>query len=72
MNKLDVIPDSRSNLDFSCSQGKNLASVQLLTYLKKLKLQKIFLLAVTDPRQGKVTYTLESLIQTAMTTVLFR
>jgi len=72
MNKLDVIPDSRSNLDFSCSQGKNLASVQLLTYLKKLKLQKIFLLAVTDPRQGKVTYTLESLIQTAMATVLFR
>jgi hypothetical protein len=44
MNKLDVIQDSHSSPDFSCP-GQSSTAAHLLTYLKKLKVQKIFLLA---------------------------
>jgi hypothetical protein len=44
MNKLDVTQDSHSSPDFSwLSQSPTAA--HLLTYLKKLKVQKIFLSA---------------------------
>ena len=39
---------------------------------KKTQTTKNFSQAVTDPRQGKIAYSLESLIQTAVVTVLFR
>jgi hypothetical protein len=45
MNKLNIIQDSRSSQDFSYSQGESPAAAHLLIYFKKLKLQKIFLLA---------------------------
>lgn len=47
-------------------------AAHLLSYLKKLKLRKFFSDCVTDPRRAAVTYSLPSIIQTALSNVLFR
>jgi len=39
---LDVIQDPNSNPEISFSSDANPAAAHLITYLKKLKLQKIF------------------------------
>lgn len=46
-------------------------SSHMLVYLKKLKIQKLFETFVSDPRKGKSTYTLSSLLLTALFNVQF-
>jgi len=68
----NVIQEFNSNPEIFAFEGTNTGATLLISYLKKLKLQKIFLAVVSDPRKGKVLYSIEKLLLTALSTVLFR
>ncbi len=68
----NLIQNSNSSQEFFCSNNVNPAASHLIGYLKKLKLQKNFSDSVTDPREGKCSYSLGGLLHLALSTVLFR
>jgi hypothetical protein len=65
-------PETQFQPRYFCYQRSCYASSSSDRISKKSQTAKIFSTCVNDPRKGKVLYSLESLLQTALATVLFR
>ncbi|MGA8163751.1 MAG: hypothetical protein WB791_01855 [Waddliaceae bacterium] len=64
-------PDVRIPFPHSYELHEDPISSHMLAYLAKLKIRKLFEKLVTDPRRGQSTYTLSSLLLTALFNVQF-